>query len=135
MNLAGARVLLVADDLATLGRVQSYLAKAGARPQAASRPRGLFAAAIRCEFAVLFDDYGDTDEFDACHATLVESKVPFLIVTERNDVAASTRQAAILPAPAGLVRGTSLLDAIRTRVRPKMPSPVIDSAPELPFTD
>jgi hypothetical protein len=39
MNLAGARVLLVADEVATLERVRGYLAKAGARRQVASRVR------------------------------------------------------------------------------------------------
>jgi hypothetical protein len=135
MDLAGARVLLVADDRARLDGVHAYLLKAGARPQVTSRAAGLSAAAGRCEVAGLFDDYGEPDEFDACLATLRRSQASLVVITDRAGVAESAPHAGIVLAPTRLVRGWSLLDAIRVMVCAAAPTAVVDSTPELPFTD
>jgi hypothetical protein len=135
MNLVGACVLLVADDLGTLERMRRYLARAGAQAQAASRARGLSEAASRCDVVVLFDDYRERDEFDACRATLSESKVPLLIVSDRPHGEVGAPGAALLVASARSVAPSSFLDALRARVPTATTPRVVDSMPELPFTD
>jgi DNA-binding response OmpR family regulator len=135
MNLVGACVLLVADDLGTLERMQRYLARAGAHTQAASRARGLSATASRCDVVVLFDDYQERNEFDACCAMLSESKVPLLIVSDRPYREASAPGAGLLVASARSVAPSSFLDALRARVSTATTPEVVDSMPELPFTD
>ena len=135
MNLVGACVLLVADDLGTLDRMRRYLARAGAQIQAASRAPGLSAAASHCDAVVLFDDYRERDEFDACRATLSESKVPFLIVSDRPHPEASAPGAGLLVASARSVAPSSFLDALRAQVPKATMRGRVDSVPELPFTD
>lgn len=135
MDLAGVRVLLVADDPATLDRVGGYLSKAGATPQVTSRTAGLCAAADCCDIAVLLDDFGEPEEFDVCLAPLRRSKAALLIVTERAGLGQWAARAGILLAPSRLVRGWSLLEAIRARVCTAPQPSLVDSTPELPFTD
>lgn len=135
MNLVGACVLLVADDLETLSRMRRCLAQAGVQTHAASRARGLSAVASDCDVVVLFDDYRERDEFEACRATLSESKVPLLIVSDRPHHETSAPGAGLLVASAGSVAPSSFLDALRAQV-PRATTPgAVDSVPELPFTD
>lgn len=134
MDLGGARVLLVAEAPAMLDRVGSYLSKAGARALVALRTSGLVAVADRCDVIVLFDDYGEPEDFNVFLEILCRSRTPLLIVTER-DLTRHAVQAEILPAPSRLVRGWSLLHAIRTKVRPDTQAALVESTPELPFTD
>jgi hypothetical protein len=135
MDLQGARVLLVADDPMTLDRLHGYLSRARARPQIKSRTTGLSAAASGCDVAVLFDDYGEPDEFDACLVTLSRSKAALIIVTERASLQENAPRARIVLARSRLVRGWCLLDAIRLRVSMSTGPVLGDSTPELPFTD
>jgi hypothetical protein len=135
MDLQGARVLLVADDPVTLDRVHGYLSRALATPQIRSRTTCLSAAASRCDVAVLFDDYGVPEEFDACLATLSRSQAALIIVTERASLQESAPRAGIVLAQSRLVRGWCLLDAIRVRVCTATRPELGDSTPELPFTD
>lgn len=135
MDLEDARVLLVSGDAETLERVHGYLSRAGARPQAASRAVGLAMAADRCDVAVLFDDYGEPDEFETRVAMLSRSRASLVIVTERTSLRESIPQAEIVVARSRLVRGWSLLDAIRSKISGAAPGALVDSTPELPFTD
>lgn len=127
MDLAGARVLLVSDDPETLERVHGYLSRAGAIPDATTRTAGIVAAARNCDVAVLFDDCGEPDEFEARLSLLTRAGASLLLVTDRASLRDKVPDAGMLFAPTRLVWGWALLDAIRARVRP--------STPELPFTD
>jgi chemotaxis response regulator CheB len=122
MDLGGTRVLLVAEAPAMLDRVGSYLSKAGARPIVALRATGLVAVADCCDVIVLFDDYGEPEEFNVFLEILRRSRAPLLIVTERKDLTRHAVRAEILPAPSRLVRGWSLLHAIRNEDAPGHPS-------------
>jgi hypothetical protein len=84
---------------------------------------------------VLFHDYAEPDDFNACLGMLRRSKAALLIITERTNLTQNAAQAGILLAPSWLVHGWSLLHAIRMSVgTASQPAPV-DSTPELPFTE
>jgi hypothetical protein len=127
MELSSARVLLVSDDRRTLERVRDFLVRAGALPNATTSTGGLAAIADRSDVAVLFDDCGEPDDFDTRLAVLTRSKTSLLVVTDRAAFRLDVPTAAVVFTPSGVVRGETLLDAIRARVRA--------ATPELPFTD
>jgi hypothetical protein len=136
MHLVGVRVLLIAKDLATPERLRSHLVQAGARLRAASCLQGLSVLASQCDVVVLFDDFEASDEMNLCWAALRESRAPLLVVTQRRGHAQMPPREAILAADAHSVAASSLLDAIRARVRSSADLAwAADSAPELPFTD